>query len=99
MEARGFIHVSLHYIIRVKADYMQVGTYESGIRAMLNVVKITKESVDGEVIEELDQIQGNIPDEIYIDKSMTPSPEAYYGSLPDKSRAEASLSAILKELR
>ena len=59
--------------------------------------KITKESVDGEVIEELDQIQGNIPDEIYIDKSMTPSPEAYYGSLPDKIRVEASLSTILKE--
>ena len=99
LEIRPDTWEEVEYIIRVKADYMQVGTYESGIRAMLNVVKITKESIDGEVIEELDQIQGDIPNEIYIDKSMTPSPEAYYGSLPDKSRAEASLSAILKELR
>ena len=98
LEVRPETWEEVEYIIRVKADYMQVGTYESGIRAMLNVVKITKESIDGEVIEELDQIQGDIPNEIYIDKSMTPSPEAYYGSLPDKSRVEASLSAILKEL-
>lgn len=99
LEVRPETWEEVEYIIRVKAEYMQVGTYESGIRAMLNVVRISKESIGGEVIEEFGQIQGDIPDEIYIDKSMTPSPEAYYGSLPDKGRVEAKLSAILKELR
>ena len=87
------------FMIHIKqGEYIQQGTYEKGIKAMMPVVDITLETMDGEVIETLGQIYGELPDKIALSTGADPVPEAFYGSFPSESTVRSALSEMLKKL-
>ena len=87
------------FIIHIRqGEYIQQGTYEKGIKAMMPVVDITLETMDGEVIETLDQIYGELPGKIALSDDADPVPEAFYGSFPSESSVRSALSERLKKL-
>ncbi|MBO6230855.1 MAG: hypothetical protein J6O50_09840 [Ruminiclostridium sp.] len=88
------------FMIHIKqGEYIQQGTYEKGIKAMLPVVDITLENMDGDVIETLGQIYGELPDKIALSTDVDPVPEAFYGSFPEESKVRNALSEMLKNLK
>ncbi len=87
------------FMIRVKqGEYIQQGTYENGIKAMMPVVDITLETMDGEIIGTLDQIYGELPGKIALSTGAEPVPEAFYGSFPTESTVRSALSERLRKL-
>ncbi len=77
---------------------IQQGLYEGGVRAMERVVDITLETTDGEILETLRHVYGELPGKIYV-KESEPLPEVYFSSAPLRDKAESYLTSIIKGLQ
>ena len=99
MELRPEKWSDVEFIVCVREGKpIQQGLYEGGVRAMERVVDITLETTDGEILETLRHVYGELPEKIYV-KESEPLPEVYFSSAPLRDKAESYLTSIIKGLQ